>query len=384
MNVPLLSLDLQHQVLEKELKEAFAQVLAHGKFILGPEMEMLEKEIASLCNTRYGIACANGSDALLLAMMAFDIGPGDEVITTPYSFFATVSCITRLGAKPVFADIQPCCLNVNPQEILKKISPKTKAIIPVHLYGQSADMNPYLAVAKEKGIRIVEDAAQSLGADYQGKPSAGIGDVGCISFYPSKNLGGLGDGGILVTNDEAVAEKLKKLRNHGAHPKYYHKFVGMNSRLDTIQAALLRVKLPHLSSYAEKRRTNAKFYIEQLTQAGIAEVTRHGMSSSRPLVLPGLCQSSHVYNQFVVRVRDFQTRENLRTYLTDKKIGTEIYYPVPLHLQDCFKFLGYQKGDFPESERAAETTLALPIYPELTEEHLKKVVQALAEFEWKK
>jgi dTDP-4-amino-4,6-dideoxygalactose transaminase len=382
MSVPLLSLDLQHRELERELKEAFAQVLAHGKFILGPEMEMFEKEIAALCKTRYAVGCANGSDALLLAMMAFDIGPGDEVITTPYSFFATVSCITRLGAKPVFVDIQPCCFNIDPDQVLKKISSKTKAIIPVHLFGQSADMSPYLAIAKEKGIRIVEDAAQSLGAEYQGKPSAGIGDIGSISFYPSKNLGGLGDGGILVTNDEATAVKLKKLRNHGAHPKYYHQFVGMNSRLDTIQAALLRVKLPHLSGYAEKRKKNAEYYIEKLTQAGIAEVTKHGARSSKPVVLPGLCQSSHVYNQFVIRVRDLETRESLRKHLVEQKIGTEIYYPVPLHLQDCFKSLGYKKADFPESEQAADTTLALPIYPELTAAQLQEVVDVLLKFAW--
>ncbi len=386
MSVPLLDLHLQHQKLEPELTRAFLQVLHHGKFILGPEVELFEKEVAVLCQVQHAISCASGSDALLLALMALDIGPGDEVITTPYSFFATASCIARVGAKAVFADISLGCYNLDPNEVIKKITPRTKAIIPVHLFGQSADMGYYLDLAHDRGIRVIEDAAQAMGAMYRGKPVGSLGDVGCFSFFPTKNLGGFGDGGMLLTNNDEFAEKLQVLRVHGAKPKYHHHQLGINSRLDTLQAALLRVKLPYLSQWTEARQRNAAFYVREIVQAGLAEEPircNHGDDKSanqratKPFILPSFCQADHVYNQFIIRTSDPAARDPLRRHLESFGMGTEIYYPVPLHLQKCFSQWGYDQGDFPMSELASHSTLALPIFPELTENQLKEVVKVL-------
>ncbi|MBI4025804.1 MAG: DegT/DnrJ/EryC1/StrS family aminotransferase [Verrucomicrobia bacterium] len=391
MNVPLLDLREQHRRLEPELRAAFDRVLAHGQFILGPENDLLEKEVAAVCQARHAIACASGSDALLLALMGFGIGPGDEVITSPYSFFATASCIARIGARAVFADITLPCYNLDPSEVLKKISPRTRAIIPVHLYGQSAEMRPYLDEARRRNIRIIEDAAQAIGAQHEGMPVGALGDVGCLSFFPTKNLGALGDAGMLLANDDELAEKLRVLRVHGAKPKYYHHVLGVNSRLDTLQAAFLRVKLPHLSTWAEARRRNAEFYSRQLIQAGLAESPapcrqrRDGSPGERPrfpILLPAACQSNHVYNQFVIRVRNPVARDPLREHLRAAGIGAEIYYPVPLHLQKCFSPWGYRAGDFPNSELASASTLALPIFPELVEAQLQYVAKSVTLFPW--
>ncbi len=392
MNIPLLDLRLQHQKIEAELRQAFDRVLEHGRFILGPEVNLFEKEAAAFCQARHAISCASGSDALLLALMAYGIGSGDEVITTPYSFFATASCIARVGARAVFADISLRCYNLDPEEVLRKITPRTKAIIPVHLYGQAAEMTPYLEIARQRGIRIIEDAAQAIGAGYRGRPVGAIGDVGCFSFFPSKNLGGFGDGGMLTTDDDALAEKLRVLRVHGGKPKYYHHLLGINSRLDTLQAALLRVKLPHLDAWADARRRNAALYTKRLVEAGLGDAPRGcercpsdgcGGKGDKPLILPAECQSKHVFNQFVLRARNPAARDPLRAHLQEAGIGTEIYYPVPLHLQKCFEGWGYRAGDMPRSERAGASTLALPIFPELTESQLRSVVDSLKSFDWK-
>jgi dTDP-4-amino-4,6-dideoxygalactose transaminase len=387
MKVPLFELGTQHQQLLNEFQAAFNHVLSHGKFILGPEVEQFEKETALYCKAKHGISCASGSDALLLALMVYGIGPGDEVITSPYSFFATASCVARLGAKAVFADISLSSYNLDPEEVLKKITPKTKAIIPVHLYGQSTETMPYLKIAKEKGIAIVEDAAQAIGAHHHGQPVGAIGDIGCISFFPTKNLGGLGDGGMLLTNDDSLAEKLRVLRVHGSKPKYYHHELGINSRLDTLQAAFLRVKLPHLARYAKARQKNAAIYEKAFVESGLAEASSSSTSnieqSDRPLILPKKTQDVHVYNQYVIRTKDSKLRDPLRKHLDSHGVGSEIYYPVPLHLQGCFSNWKYQKGDFPKSELAAESTIALPIYPELTESQLNFVVKTIESFPWK-
>ncbi|NUN92542.1 MAG: DegT/DnrJ/EryC1/StrS family aminotransferase [Verrucomicrobiae bacterium] len=389
MNVPLLDLGRQHQAIETELREAFNTVLRHGKFVLGPEVAEFEREIAPFCGAKHAVSCASGSDALLLALMAFDVGPGDEVITSPYSFFATASCIARLGAKAVFADISLESYNLDPDEVRKKITPRTKAILPVHLYGQAAEMAPWLEEAKRRGIRVIEDAAQAIGAHYRGKPVGGFGDVGCFSFFPSKNLGGFGDGGLMTTNDEDLAGKLRILRVHGAEPKYYHGLLGINSRLDTIQAALLRAKLPRLEGWARARARNAALYAKLLTEAGVARFAAEGegegadASSEKggaPFILPAARQSRHVYNQFILRARAPAMRDRLRDHLRESGVGTEIYYPVPLHLQECFAGWGYRAGDLPRAERAAASTLALPIFPELTETEIAYVAQAIAEF----
>ncbi len=376
MKVPLLDLNLQHKKLERELCDAFKQVLDHGRFILGPEMELFEKEAAAFCAARHAIACASGSDALLLALMAYDIGPGDEVITSPYSFFATASCIARVGARAVFADIELDTYNMDPSETLKLITPRTKAIIPVHLYGQSANMRPWMETARKKGIRIIEDAAQAIGAGHEGKPVGALGDVGCLSFFPTKNLGALGDAGMLLTNDDELAEKLRVLRVHGMKPKYHHQLLGTNSRMDTIQAAVLRVKLPHLNEWAEGRRRNAATYTRLITEAGLADAKKE----TAPIILPAVRQTNHVYNQFVIRVRNPASRDPLRKHLEAAGVGTEIYYPVPLHLQKCFAAWSYRVGNFPKSELASASTLALPIFPELTEAQLRHVVDSLQSF----
>lgn len=369
MNVPLLDLKEQNNLLRPEIEAALGRVLDTNAFILGGEVAALEKELADYCQTKHAIGCASGSDALLLALMALDVQPGDEVITTPYSFFATVSSITRLGAVPVFVDIEPDTYNIDPAKIEEKISERTKAIEPVHLYGQCADMDAINAVCKKHNVAVVEDAAQAIGAEENGVRAGAMSEIGCFSFYPSKNLGGMGDGGFMTTNDDAIASKLNALRNHGSEERYYHTWVGVNSRLDGFQGAILRVKLPHLDTWTERRRANADLYRELFTDAGLAEEI--GLPIERE-------NCRHIYNQFVIRVQN--RRDDLRSFLTGQGIGTDIYYPVPLHLQECFAYLGYREGDLPESERAARETLALPIYPELGREQQEYVVDKIAEF----
>jgi dTDP-4-amino-4,6-dideoxygalactose transaminase len=369
MNVPLLDLKEQNAALRPEIEAALGRVLDSNGFILGGEVAELECELAGYCGTKYAIGCASGSDAILLALMALDIGPGDEVITTPYSFFATVSSITRLGAVPVFVDIDPVTYNLDPALIESKITSRTKAIELVHLYGQCSDMAALNAISEKHGIPLVEDAAQAIGAEENGVRAGAMSAVGCFSFYPSKNLGGMGDGGFVTTNDDAIAKKLLALRVHGSEERYYHKYVGLNSRLDGFQGAVLRVKLPHLDGWTDARRANADNYRRLFTDAGLTE--QIGLPVERE-------NAKHIYNQYVIRVPNY--RDALRAHLTEKGIGTDIYYPVPLHLQECFAYLGYTEGDMPESEKAARETLALPIFPELRPEQQAYVVDTIAEF----
>jgi dTDP-4-amino-4,6-dideoxygalactose transaminase len=369
MHVPLLDLREQNADLRPEIESALGRVLDTNAFILGNEVAELEKELAAYCGTKYAIGCASGSDALLLAMMALDVAPGDEVITTAYSFFATVSAITRLGAVPVFVDIDPQTYNLDVSQVREKITAKTKAIQPVHLYGQCADMAELNAIAREFGIPVVEDAAQAIGAEENGVRAGAMSAIGCFSFYPSKNLGGMGDGGFMTTDDDILADKLLALRVHGSRERYYHKWVGLNSRLDGFQGAILRVKLPHLDRWSDARKQNADRYRELFASAGLSD----------RIVLPiERANVRHIYNQFVIRVPT--DRDRLRAFLTEKGIGTDVYYPLPLHLQECFAYLGGREGDLPESEKAGRETLALPIYPELRPEQQEYVVRSIAEF----
>jgi dTDP-4-amino-4,6-dideoxygalactose transaminase len=369
MKVPLLDLKEQNDLLRPEIEAALGRVLDTNGFILGGEVAELEKELAAYCGTKYAIGCASGSDALLLAMMAFDIGPRDEVITTPYSFFATVSAITRLGATPVFVDIDPQTYNLDISQVEAKITKNTKAIQPVHLYGQCADMTALNEIATKHGIPLVEDAAQAIGAEENGRRAGAMSAIGCFSFYPSKNLGGMGDGGFMTTDDDAIAEKLFALRIHGSKERYYHKWVGLNSRLDGFQGAVLRVKLPRLDSWSNRRKANADRYRELFENAGLAE----------QIILPIERENCrHIYNQYVIRVPG--RRDELREHLTANGVGTDIYYPLPLHLQECFAYLGGKTGDMPESELAGRETLALPIFPELKSEQQDHVVESIANY----
>ncbi len=369
MKVPLLDLKVQNDALRAEVDAAIKKVLDSNGFILGAEVVELEKSLAEYCQTEFAIGCASGTDALLLGLMAYDIGEGDEVLTTPYSFFATASSVSRLGAKPVFVDIDPATYNIDVGQIEAKITERTKAIQPVHLFGQCAEMNSLREIAGQYNLPIVEDAAQAIGAEYDGKRAGNIGDIGCFSFYPSKNLGAMGDAGFVTTNDAALAQKLFALRVHGSFERYYHKWVGLNSRLDAMQAAILRVKLPHLDDWTAARQRNAALYRELFAAKNISEAI------TLPLEVAG---GRHIYNQFVIRVAD--KRDELKSFLQENDIGTDIYYPVSLHLQECYQYLGYQHGDFPESERASKETLALPIYPELAAEQIEYVVDKIAEF----
>jgi dTDP-4-amino-4,6-dideoxygalactose transaminase len=373
--VPLLDLKVQLAPIRAEIEAAIARVLDHGQFILGPEVKQLEERIALYSGCRYGIGCASGSDALLLALAALGVGHGDFVVTTPYSFFATAGSISRLGAVPVFVDIERSSYNIDPDALERYFSScpeetrsQIKAVIPVHLFGQCAEMDPILSLSGRYGVPVVEDAAQAIGAEYKSRRSGSMGSIGCFSFFPSKNLGCLGDGGALTANDEQLAGLIRILRVHGANPKYYHKYVGMNSRLDTLQAAVLLVKLKYLDEWSEGRRRNAAWYRERLSSQ------LAGTDLELPVELP---DRRHIYNQFVVRT---PRREQLMKQLKAAGIGSEIYYPVPLHLQECFADLGYKPGDFPESESAAKETLALPIQSELTEESLNHVAEVLLAF----
>ncbi|MEX0777893.1 MAG: DegT/DnrJ/EryC1/StrS family aminotransferase [Phycisphaeraceae bacterium] len=365
MTVPLLDLKMQYQSLKHELLPAVEAVLASQACINGPAVVELEKAIAQYAHAAACIGVSSGTDALVCALMALDIGAGDEVITSPYTFFATAGSIARLGAKPVFVDIDPVTFNLDTAKIPAALTPRTKAIMPVHLFGQTADMDPILALAKERGLHVIEDAAQAIGATCKGRPAGSMGTVGCFSFFPSKNLGAAGDGGAIVTQDAALAERMRILRNHGAKPKYYHQFIGGNFRLDTIQAAYLLVKLKHLDSWSQQRRRNAAIYDQLLVE--VPQVTR-------PVIAAG---NTSIYNQYVIRV---PRRESLRQHLTEQGIGCEVYYPLSLHEQACFADLGYAAGAFPQSQRAAAESLALPIYPELTAEQMGYVVETIKGF----
>ncbi|MEK6303078.1 MAG: DegT/DnrJ/EryC1/StrS family aminotransferase [Acidobacteriota bacterium] len=376
--VPLLDLKAQHATIRDEVRDAIDRVVESQHFILGPEVEALEREIAEYSGCSHGIGVSSGTDALLVALMAIDLKPGDEVITTPYTFFATAGAIARLGGKPVLIDIDPLTYNIDPALIEAAITSRTRAIIPVHLYGQMADMDPIMEIAERRGLYIIEDAAQAIGSEYKGLRAGSIGHLGCFSFFPSKNLGGVGDGGMVTSNDGELAHRVKLLRNHGYSPKYYNKVVGGNFRLDAIQAAVLRVKLRYLDQWTEARQRNAAVYRDLFGEAGLT-VTLDEFSAGLPGVVLPLESPNvrHIYNQFVIRSH---RRDDLLKHLKERQIGTEVYYPVPMHLQECFAELGYGKGDFLASESAADQTLALPIYPELTSEMLATVVEATSEF----
>jgi dTDP-4-amino-4,6-dideoxygalactose transaminase len=386
MQVPLLDLKLQYQSLKKELDDALLRVAESQYFILGPEVEKMEKNISEFLNCNYAIGVSSGTDALLIALMAIDIKPGDEVIVPAYSFFATAGVISRLNATPVFTDVDSVTFNIDPKDFEKKITTKTKAVIPVHLYGQCCDMNLIVKIASEHKIKIIEDAAQAISTQYKdGRYAGTIGDIGCFSYFPSKNLGCFGDGGLVVTNDKDLAERLKILRVHGGHPKYYHKVIGGNFRLDALQAAVINVKLPHLNSWSAARRKNAQLYSKLFIEAGLSEEEgRINFDDKNKVLIPKAVYKSqneienyHIYNQYIIRA---EKRDELRKFLSSNKIGTEIYYPVPFHLQDCFAYLGYKKGDFPVAENLADTSVALPVFPELTEEQINYVVEKIKEF----
>jgi dTDP-4-amino-4,6-dideoxygalactose transaminase len=366
MKVPLLDLTAQYATIKPALDAAVAEVFESQHFILGPTVEACEKAIAAYSNCAFGIGVSSGSDALLVCLMAENIGAGDEVITTPYTFFATAGAIARVGAKPVFVDIDATSYNIDVSQIERRITSRTKAIIPVHLYGQMADIGPIMEIAGRHRLIVIEDAAQAIGAEHDGQRAGSIGHYGCFSFFPSKNLGAAGDAGMVVTNDAARADRLRILRNHGSQPKYFHKRVGGNFRLDALQAAVISAKLPHLDAWTAARQENARRY-GRLFAA----------SPGLPVAPPSILTDRHIFNQYVIRV---PFRDELQQFLQEKGVGTEVYYPVPLHLQECFAYLGQQPGAFPESERAARETLALPVYPELSEVQVAHVVGSVAEF----
>ncbi len=369
MTVPLLDLKAQYQTIKEEIDAAVAEVFQTQYFILGPKVKECEEAIAAYSNCKHGVGVTSGTDALLIAMMTENIGPGDEVITSPYTFFATAGCIARLGATPVFVDIDPKNYNIDPDLIEARVTKKTKAIIPVHLYGQMADMDPIMQIADAHGLMVIEDAAQAIGAEYKGKRAGSIGHYGCFSFFPSKNLGAAGDGGMVVMNDDERAEKLRQLRAHGSKPKYFHKLIGGNFRLDALQAAVVTVKLRHLDDWSSARQKNAARYDSLFKNSGLVD---------KGLVeLPVVATDRHIFNQYVIRVKD---RDEMRVFLKDEGIGNEVYYPIPLHLQECFAYLGGKEGDYPESEAAAKETLAVPVYPELSDSQAKTVVEAVARF----
>ncbi|MFH2045568.1 MAG: DegT/DnrJ/EryC1/StrS family aminotransferase [Pseudomonadota bacterium] len=375
MKVPLLDLKAQYSSIKEEILKITADIYESQYFILGPHVEKLENEIANYCSTKYALGVSSGTDALLLALMASGIGPGDSVLTSPYTFFATAGSIVRADAKPIFVDIDPDTYNISPEKILKTISSmgknerkSLKAIMPVHLYGQCADMGAILEIAENNNLLVIEDAAQAIGSEYKKKRAGSFGDFGCFSFFPSKNLGAFGDGGIITTNSSTFYEKMQILRVHGSHPKYYHKYIGGNFRLDALQAAIVSVKLKYLDQWTAARQNNAQKYRLLFDKAGLSE----------RITLPSEKENRHIYNQFIIKVSG--KRDELRSYLNDAGIGSEIYYPVPLHLQECFSYLGYKKGDMPVSEDSSANTIALPIYPELTDDMQIYVVEKIKEF----
>lgn len=385
MKVPLLDLKPQYRALKRDIDAAIEAVSESQHFILGPAVKRLEGDVAAYCGVKHGIGVSSGTDALLVALMVLDIGPGDEVITTPYTFFATGGTIARTGAQPLYCDIDAASFNLSAAaverlidqrceqrggQLVNRVTGRTvKALMPVHLYGQVADMDPLMAIARRHGLRVIEDAAQAIGAaDAQGRRACSFGDIGCLSFFPTKNLGAFGDAGMCVTNDAALAERLDIFRVHGGKPKYYHAFIGGNFRLDELQAAVLNVKLAHLDDWTAGRQRNAAYYDAAFAKLALGDAV------VMPPAIPG---ARHIYNQYVIRVRD---RDALRAHLAARDVGTEIYYPVPLHLQQCFAYLRHTAGDFPQSERAAAETLALPIFPELETAQLQYVVDSIAAF----
>ena len=370
MNVPLLDLKLQYATIRDDVRAAIDRVFESQRFVLGDEGQALEREIAGYCRVNHAVGCASGSDALLLALMSCGIGPGDEVITTPFTFFATAAAVTRLGGRPVFVDIDEATFNLDPERVETAISPRTKAIVAVHLYGQCVDMKPLMETAAKQGIRVIEDAAQAIGSEDRGRRAGSIGTIGCLSFYPSKNLGGAGDGGMLLTSEDDHARRLRSLHVHGEARKYHHDVVGINSRLDEVQAAVLRVKLAHIEEWTRARQRKAQQYELMFADSGLNEQVRapHVRRDGR-----------HVFHQYAIRV-PANEREAVRQHLSTRGVGSDIYYPLPLHLQNCFRYLGYEEGAFPAAERAAAETLALPIYPELTDEQQDYVVSSIADF----
>lgn len=392
MQVPLLDLKAQYNTLKKEIDEALLKVSESQNFILGPYVAELEANMNTFLGVKHSIGVSSGTDALLIALMAIDLKPGDEVIVPTYSFFATAGVVSRLNAIPIFTDIDPVTFNISPTDIEKRITEKTKAIIPVHLYGQSAEMEPIMEIARKYNLKVIEDGAQSISAQYKdGRGTGTIGDIGCYSFFPSKNLGCFGDGGLVVTNDDELGERLRILRVHGGKPKYYHKTIGGNFRLDAIQAAVLNVKLPHLNNWSEGRRKNAELYTKLFIESGLAEETGKTVIDDKNCVLlpkpvykgiDGL-KNYHIYNQYVIRV---EKRDELIKYLKENNIGCEIYYPVPFHKQECFQYLmenpdyNMKAEDYPVSDYAANHSLALPVYPELSEEHINHVVDTISNY----
>jgi dTDP-4-amino-4,6-dideoxygalactose transaminase len=364
MNVPLLDLKAQYLAIKAEVDAAIAEVMESQHFILGPKVEQCEKAIAQYCGSSHAVGVSSGSDALLACLMAENIGAGDEVITTPYTFFATAGAIARVGATPIFVDIDPATYNMDASQIASKVTARTRGIIPVHLYGQMADMVGVMRVAERHGLVVIEDGAQAIGAEHGGRRAGSIGHYGCFSFFPSKNLGAAGDGGMVVTNDAQRAEKLRCLRAHGSKPKYHHKMIGGNFRLDAIQAAVVSAKLPYLDEWTAARQRNATRYDRLFTSAGLA------------IGLPKVATDRHIFNQYVIRVSH---RDQLQADLRKRGVGTEVYYPIPMHLQECFAYLGHGVGAFPQSERAAKETFALPIHPELTEEQARYVVECVCD-----
>ncbi len=381
MNVPLLDLKAQYRALKPELDAAIAEVMESSHFILGPKVQECETAVAQYSGCSFAVGVSSGTDALLICLMAENIGSGDEVITTPYTFFATAGSVARTGATPVFVDIDPVTYNIDPAHIEAKITSRTRAIMPVHLYGQMADMDAILEIAARYGLLVIEDAAQAIGAEYKGRRAGSLGHYGCYSFFPSKNLGAAGDGGMIVTNDAERAQRLRCLRAHGSNPKYYHKLIGGNFRLDALQAAIVSVKLRHLDAWTSARQSNARRYEALFAEAGLLSFetsifdSRSGWESSDTsipdLYTPSVVATRHIFNQYIIRVAD---RNRMKKALDAAGVGTEIYYPVPMHLQECFAYLGHADGDFPQSESAARETLALPIYPEITEEQARYVV----------
>lgn len=370
--VPLLDVNRDNAPLRDEFIEALTGVVDSGRFLFGPDVVELEKEVASICQVPHAVGCASGSDALLLSLMALGIGPGDEVIVPSFTFFASVSCITRLGATPVFVDIRPDTFNIDATRIEEAITPQTKAIIPVHLFGQCAEIDRICQIACQHDLAVVEDAAQAIGAAYHSRPAGSWGLVGCFSFYPTKNLGGMGDGGMLTTMDPAVEDQLRLLAGHGMRPRYYHKVVGINSRLDTFQAAVLRVKLTHLSDGVEKRAANANRYDQLFAESGLV--------AEGDITLPYQDPNAfHVWNQYAIRVGGGR-RDALRAFLSEQQIGTEIYYPVPMHQQECFQYLQVDASRLPETQRASEEVLNLPIFPSLSQAEQERVVDGIKQF----
>jgi dTDP-4-amino-4,6-dideoxygalactose transaminase len=368
MNVPLLDLQAQYRPLRDEILAAVTRVCDSQRFIMGPEIDALESELSRQLGVTHAIAVSSGTDALLLALMALDIKRGDEVVTPTYSFFATAAAVERVGARPVLVDIDPATFNLDAAQAVAALTPKTKAIIPVHLFGLCADLDPIMDAAARAGIPVVEDAAQAIGSTYKSRPAGAIGALGCFSFFPSKNLGAFGDAGLVTTNDDTLARRARLLRTHGMEPKYYHHLVGANFRMDAVQAAVLRVKAPHLEAWTEGRRANAARYRSLFSAAGLDGII------TLPVEPP---DRRHIFNQFVIRTPE---RDALKRHLDERGVGNEIYYPVPFHLQPCFAHLGHRRGDFPHAERAASESLAIPIYGELTIEQQQSVVSAVAEF----